>query len=49
MSLFEHFFQGFELLVGSKDPDPDQSDKQDPDSDPDPHQSDADLQHCCTA
>jgi hypothetical protein len=44
MSLFEDFFEGFEFLFGSKDPDPDldQSAKQDPDTsfhfdvDPDP-------------
>jgi hypothetical protein len=41
MSLFEHFFQGFEFLFGSLDPDAHQSDKRDPD----PRQGDADPQH----
>jgi hypothetical protein len=38
-------FQSFVPLFGSWDPDPHQSDKQDPDPHPDPHQSDADPQH----
>jgi hypothetical protein len=38
MSLFEPFF--FKPLFGSKDPDPHQSETQDPDPDSDPYQSD---------